>query len=119
MYTPKGYCKMSKIGCDILRIKRIEDKLKDEKFLERFFSDNEIKMFNERNIRVQTVTGNFCANEAYVQALGCGFGKIRPKDVEVLRNENGVPYILHNGNKYSTSISHDGEYAFAVVVLEE
>ena len=110
---------MSKIGCDILSIKRIEDKLKNEKFLERFFSCEEIELFKQRKFNVQTVTGNFCAKEAYVKALGCGFGEIRPKDIQVLRRNNGEPYLVHDENEFAVSISHDGEYAFAVVILED
>jgi len=51
--------------------------------------------------------------------LGCGFGEIRPKDIQVLRRNNGEPYLVHDENEFAVSISHDGEYAFAVVILED
>ena len=70
------------------------------------------------------------AKEAFFKALGKGFkGNMRIHDVEVLRDENGKPYInLHGKAKRSTellgvnsihiSISHDVEYSVAVVILE-
>ncbi len=110
---------MSRVGCDILRIKRIEEKMSDNKFLERFFTKDEIELFKQRKFSSQTITANFCAKEAYVKALGCGFGRIRPKDINVLRKDNDEPYISHNGKEIRVSLSHDGDYAFAVVVLED
>ena len=108
---------MNGIGCDILRISRIGDKIKNEVFLKKVFSEREISLFSDRNFSLQTVAGNYCAKEAFVKAFGCGFGKIRPIDIEVLRKENGCPYILYQEKEYNVSISHDGEYAFAVVIL--
>lgn len=118
MYSPKGNSKM-RVGCDLLRISRIEEKLSDDKFLTYFFTEQEIELFRKRKFSPQTITANYCAKEAYVKALGCGFGKIRPKDISVLRKDNGVPYILYNGKEINVSLSHDGDYAFAVVVMED
>jgi holo-[acyl-carrier protein] synthase len=108
---------MSGVGCDILRISQIGEKIQNEVFFKKVFSEREILLFKERKFELQTIAGNFCAKEAFVKALGLGFGKIRPIDVEVLRKENGCPYILHKEKEYNVSISHDGEYAFAVVIL--
>lgn len=109
---------MSKIGCDILRISRIVNKINDKGFMERIFSQNEISIFEERNYNPETITGNFCAKEAYVKALGTGFGTIKPYQVEILRKPNGQPYGICNGNEFSVSISHDGEYAIAFVIID-
>ena len=119
MYSPKGDIKMSRVGCDILRISRIQEKLSHTEFIEHLFTDEEINLFKERKFSPQTITANFCAKEAYVKALGCGFGEIRPKDISVLRKDNGAPFIVHNGKEIKVSLSHDGDYAFAVVVLED
>lgn len=109
---------MSKVGCDLIRISRIAGKIKREEFIKNIFSAREIELFEKRNFSAETVAGNFCGKEAYVKALGVGFGTIKPYEVEILRKSNGQPYGIYKEQEFSVSISHDGEYAFAVVVLD-
>ena len=44
-------------------------------------------------MRSETVAGNFAAKEAFSKALGTGISGFALKDVEVLRDEHGKPYI--------------------------
>lgn len=110
------------IGTDIVEIARIEKAMSKADFCRRFFSDEENEYFEKRGFAPQTVAGNFCAKEAFVKAMGTGFRGIALRDIEVLRDEKGKPYIKCGGicgYKIHVSISHSREYATAQVVIEE
>lgn len=109
------------IGTDIIEIKRIEDAIEHKDFCQRYFSDSENAYFKTRNYSPQSIAGNFCAKEAFSKALGTGIRGFSLKDIEVLRDECGKPYILfHKTHSYTihVSISHSKLYAVAQVVLE-
>jgi len=116
------------IGCDILEIARIKKAIEKDHFLSRYFSSGEISLIQKKG--ASAAAGNFSAKEAMVKALGTGFGKIMPKDIEVLRGPLGKPYInLHgpakeffdeiNGGNIFLSISHTADHAIAYVVIEK
>lgn len=113
------------IGTDIADIARIEKIIKNTNFCERFFTDNENKYFEQRKFSSQTVAGNFAAKEAVAKALGTGVRGFFLKDIEVLRDELGKPYVNISGKagelckgKIHISISHSREYATAFAVIE-
>jgi NAD(P)H-hydrate epimerase len=118
------------VGVDLVYIKRIDNILKRKgKFLNRVFTEDEVKYFNSRGNNSNHVAGNFAAKEAVVKSLGTGFSKMGWKDIEVLRDDHGKPYVNLYGNAYSVastqniknihiSITHDGEYAAAYAVAE-
>ncbi|GIW47176.1 MAG: holo-[acyl-carrier-protein] synthase [Deltaproteobacteria bacterium] len=116
------------IGIDLVYIPRIK-KLLDKwgnTFKKRVFSDNEIA-YSEKHLKYENhYAANFAVKEAFFKAIGRGF---RFKDIETLRDEHGKPYINLYGeakktastlkiSSIHTSISHDGEYSVAVVLLE-
>lgn len=117
------------IGIDIVEIKRIENLLKkNERFLERFFTDNEIKYFKEKNFKPQTIAGNFTAKEAISKALGTGIRNFNLKDIEILRDDLGKPIVnvynnlitiinSQNIKEIKVSISHSKEYAVSNALL--
>lgn len=117
------------IGTDIELISRIQAAIEKEAFLSRFFSDNEIEYFKKRNNAAQSVAGCFCAKEAVSKALGTGFSGFSLRDIEVLHDDLGKPYIkLFNGaqrlferlggNSIQVSISHSKDNAIAFAVIE-
>jgi len=118
------------IGCDIVEIKSIEKSIDKEAFLSKYFSEKEIELIKSRGkIAAQTAAGNFCAKEAVAKALGCGLGAISVKNIEILRNTDGAPYVILHGNglaefeklggsKIFLSISHSKESAVAYALLE-
>lgn len=97
-----------KIGVDIVHIERIEKLLKDEAQLSAVFSPEEVVE------DVRTMAGRFAAKEAYFKARQ---EKGDWKDVIVGKNASGAPYLICPENNVSLSISHDGEYAIAAVVI--
>src|SRR5690554_466295 len=118
-------------GVDIVKVSRIERLLKDkrDRFLGRVFTKNEIEYINDVNYNSQTISGIFAAKEAISKLLGTGIGKVSWKDIEILHNHKGAPYVkLYNeGMKISKglgikniklSISHEREYAIAFVIGE-
>ncbi|SNS09577.1 holo-[acyl-carrier-protein] synthase [Anaerovirgula multivorans] len=115
-------------GIDIIEISRIERAVKkNQRFIEKIFTVEEIKLFEERNYRYNTIAGFFAAKEATAKALGTGIRNIQWKDIEVKKDAMGKPFIkLHNNARniaYSKnikdihlSISHSKEYAVAQAI---
>lgn len=115
-----------KVGIDICDVKRIE-KISDENFIKRILTDSEIVQYNSKSkMKSVYLAGRFSAKEAVSKALGTGIGKISFKDIEVLNYDSGEPFVklFGNGKKLwfekfhgepEISISHEDEYAIAVV----
>ncbi len=113
------------IGIDIVEIYRIRQAIdKNHNFINRIFTANEIKIFEEKNYHPQTIAGFFAAKEAVAKALGTGIRNMKWKDIEILKDHLGKPYVkLHNNaedlaysmniEKILVSISHSRENAIA------
>ncbi len=110
-----------KVGTDIVSIKRVEESIEKfgNKFLDRFLNHEEIEILK----KVESIAGYWAAKEAIAKALGCGIGKeLNFKDITIKKNINKAPYFeLENSNfsiiESSLSISHDGGFAIAVVII--
>ncbi|GIM31226.1 MULTISPECIES: holo-ACP synthase [Paraclostridium] len=121
------------IGIDIVEIERIENILKNKKrFLNKIFTDEEIKYFESKNFRSETIAGNFSAKEAISKAFGTGIKNFNFDDIEVLRDKNGKPIVKTYNNlrqmcidynvlEIQVSISHSENYAVAnaMVIVKE
>lgn len=116
------------IGTDIVEIDRISNAIKKEFFLKKAFNDSEIDMAVGRK-KDSFLAGNFATKEAFVKALGIGFRGVELKDLAVLRDELGKPFIkICNNlnrhlqgideNKIHVSISNTDSLAIAMVVIE-
>ncbi len=104
---------MNKIGIDLVHIPTFEQKTKNNGnlFINKIFSAQEI----ESNTQNSSLAGKFAAKEAFIKAFNPT--KFDLKDILVLKKEN-KPYIMFKNKKYTgVSISHDGEYATAIVIL--
>ena len=116
------------IGTDIVEIDRISNAIKKEFFFFYSFNDSEIDMAVGRK-KDSFLAGNFATKEAFVKALGTGFRGVELKDLAVLRDELGKPFIkICNNlnrhlqgideNKIHVSISNTDSLAIAMVVIE-
>lgn len=115
------------IGNDIIEVERVKKACEKQSFLKRCYTDREIELFAGK---AQSLAGNFAAKEAVAKALGTGFLKFSPCDIEVLRKEGGRPFVNLYGNASAraaelgtnhvfVSISNLKGLASAMAVLEK
>ena len=108
---------MIRVGTDIVEISRFSNMKNRENFKNRFFTKREIEYFDMLSNPWQSIAGAFAAKEAFSKYLGSGFRKFELRDIEILHNELGKPYIEFFGIRVNAdlSISHSKEYAVATV----
>ena len=113
------------IGIDLLKTSRMNRLIErfGDKALQKFLSSDEIKLVKNH----KTASGFWAVKEAVSKALGVGIGsECAFHDITITKNKTGAPQIKlaqHIMKKYnisntSVSITHDGEYAIAVVAIE-
>ncbi len=113
-----------KIGTDITVISRIEKSLDKfgKKFLDRFLDKEEQQL----STKIESIAGYWASKEAISKALGCGIGaELSFFDIKIYKDSKNAPHFrlspkaqkLHAIKSSSLSISHDGGFAIAVVVL--
>lgn len=123
-------------GIDIVenyRLKKILLKKKSN-FKKKIFTINEVAYCDKKSNSISCYSKRFAAKEAFVKALGIGFRKnINFKDIEVVNNTYGKPYISINkkiANKIKTlfkvkkfnillSISDEKKYSIASVIISK
>ena len=110
-------------GVDIEENNRFEDKIQDEKFLKRIFTQDEMDYCLSKSNPHQHFAVRFCAKEAVIKAL-CSFcGKkvsLRLNQIEVIKKSD-VPFIkIHNEEynnfDFSLSLSHCKCHSLAQVL---
>lgn len=113
------------IGIDLIKVSRMESFIKrfGDKALYKFLSADEVLLIKNH----KTASGFWAAKEACSKAIGVGIGsKCNFHDIEIYKTKSGAPKLnlskkLLDEFKIidtSLSITHDGDYAIAVVALE-
>ena len=113
------------IGVDLIKVKRIERFLAkfQAKALQRFLDKEEINLCKN----IKSIAGFWAAKEAAAKALKLGIGKeCSFLDIKISKNNKGAPLLSYSKSlqeKFSIknvdlSITHDGDYALAVVAVE-
>jgi holo-[acyl-carrier protein] synthase len=119
-------------GIDIAEVPRIARSIErfGDRFIQRVFTDGEIRYCNSKANRVERYAARFAAKEAAMKAIGTGWNYgVTWRDVEVSRIPGGRPTIRFHGkaaefaNKIGArnvalSISHTEQIAIAQVILE-
>ncbi len=115
---------MSKcIGIDIVEFEEIKERLSD-RFINRILSEQELVKYHQitnTDRKMAYLAGRFAAKEAYSKVYKKFEEPLNFKDVIILNDENGAPYII---SKYcpedhvSVSISHSRNYAVAICIKE-
>lgn len=116
------------IGTDIIEIERIRKAIKKERFLNRFYAEEEIALLKGKKDMAPSAAANFAAKEAFSKALGTGIRSFYLKDIAILRDGLGKPYIAENQTiqtikkQYGitcilVTLSHSKTVAVATVVL--
>ncbi len=111
-------------GVDITEVRRLKQAVEKwgKDFLNRVFTEEELKNAKTRSSVYQHLAGRFAAKEAIFKALGNK--ELSWKDVQVLNDKEGRPYcqILNGKAKeidVHVSISHVKTYAVANAVVEK
>lgn len=113
------------IGIDLIKTSRMN------RFIERFGDKALLKFLSNDEIQLvknyKTASGFWAVKEATSKALGVGIGsECSFHDIVISKTPKGAPKLIlptHIVNKFnitdtSVSITHDGEYAIAVVAIE-
>ena len=114
------------VGVDIIELSRIERVMErwGDRFFQRIYTETELMLCSNKPNRLAT---RFAAKEAVMKALGTGTRGVGWREIEVLSESNGKPYIKLYGNARSKaeelgigelaiSLSDTHEYAVAFVV---
>ncbi len=104
-----------KVGCDVVQISRVRV---TDSFAKAILHPNELILYDKRIKKGEFLAGRFAAKEAFMKALGTGMAGVSFRDIEVAYQDNGQPYIIYQGQRHEVSISHDGDYAFAVCIIQ-
>lgn len=120
------------IGIDLVEVKRIENAVKNRKnFLERIYTQEEIKVNPRGEFRFQELAGRFAVKEAFFKAIKSGWRRgVTFSDVVVLNEPSGAPYIKLTGRAKEiaeslgvksifVSISHIDNLATGMVIVTD
>ena len=121
------------IGVDIVNIERMDKVLERwrDRFVTRVFTPGEARTCYARSFPASAFAMRFAAKEAFSKALGLGMRKgVRWRDIEVFHFPGGKPGLRVHGKSYDIcleeeitgfhlSLSDDGDYGVAMVVLEK
>ena len=113
------------IGIDLIKVSRMNRFMErfGDKALQKFLSYDEIQLVKN----YKTASGFWAVKEATSKALGVGIGsECSFHDITISKTLQGAPKIMlpiHIIEKFhitdtSVSITHDGDYAIAVVAIE-
>lgn len=105
-----------RLGTDIVHMPRLAGYIDHDHFLANILTIKEREIMDALTTdkrKLEFLSGRFAAKEACMKALQRGIGDASFLDFEILKDESGAP-TLEGG---LVSISHDGDYAIATVIL--
>jgi len=119
-------------GIDIAEVPRIRQAIErfGQRFLNRIYTEGEIRYCESKANRVERYAARFAAKEAAMKALGTGWNHgVRWRDCEVARQPGQRPTIVFHGKagefaaklgakNIALSLSHTEEQAIAQVIIE-
>jgi holo-[acyl-carrier protein] synthase len=102
-----------RIGVDLAKISRFRNQ---PALAKKILSLKEWDLY-ERHAQPETyLAGRFAGKEAFIKAY-----RTLPlpelNTIEVLNDEDGAPFIHFQNTVYSVSLSHDGDYVVAMVII--
>ncbi|MEJ2368895.1 MAG: holo-ACP synthase [Acidobacteriota bacterium] len=120
------------LGIDLVRIERLRKAVKRHPaILDRLFTPGEQEMCLSRKDSDSSLAARFAAKEAFLKAVGTGWGRgMKWTDIEVAGGGGQAPSLVLHGEAEvlvrrmgagagHLSLAHDGGVACAVVVLEK
>lgn len=120
------------VGIDLIRVERLQRILErwGSRFEQRVFTEAETEACSARKPYASCLAMRFAAKEAFVKALGIGMrAPVLWLDIEVRNNPMGKPEIFLSARasdyckeqgvlSWHLSLTDDGEYGAALVILE-
>lgn len=120
-------------GIDLAQIARFEKFVAEDNqpLFRRLYTQHELEYAFKRRFPAPTLALRFAAKEAFLKALGTGLRHgICWLEIEVVNDELGKPHLNVSGRaaeqlkksgaeKCHLSLSDDGGFAIAMVILEE
>jgi holo-[acyl-carrier protein] synthase len=120
------------IGTDIFEVARMAEWVaRGTAYLETIFTQNEIDYCETKKRKSEHYAARYAAKEAVLKALGTGWrGGLAFTDIEILNDEMGRPVVALHGKvkklieeqkieRLLISLSHTGDTAMAVAILEK
>lgn len=119
-------------GTDIVKIDRVKNlhEKYGDKFLDKIYTEGELEYCKKRKQFHSGLALRYAAKEAFLKSIKTGLRfNLKFNDIEVYNDELGAPHLKLHGNARSfakklnvknihVSLSDDGEYAIANIVLE-
>lgn len=116
-------------GTAIVEIDRIKKACKNRRFLSDYFSPDEIRYIVKHRMSIQLIAENYCAKIAFAKAIGTGFRVVKARDISILRDRLGSPFIMTNGYakmleerenyEFDVSVAHCKDYATASIIINK
>ena len=121
-------------GVDIVDNLRIKKSIKNNNFIKRIYSKDEIKESKNVKNKINFFAKRFAAKEAFVKSLGTGFRNgINFKDISVKNNNLGKPELYLNKKiksflsqklkykkyKIHLSLSDEDRHSIAFVIINK
>jgi holo-[acyl-carrier protein] synthase len=118
------------LGIDIVDTRRFRAWLDKPGIVARYFSSEEERAVRSKGMEAaSSLAVRFAAKEAFGKALGTGLAGLKLRDIEVTQDERGKPGLRLGGAARArleamgacaahVSLSHDGDQAVAVVLIE-
>jgi holo-[acyl-carrier protein] synthase len=118
------------VGIDVVHVERIRRWKAIEGLYDRFFHPEELAVALPRGeVGILSLAARFAAKEAFGKAIGSGLRHFALRDIAVLNDSNGKPFMMltataerafkdFGGDRIVVSLSHEKDNALAVVLIE-
>jgi holo-[acyl-carrier protein] synthase len=118
------------VGIDVVHVERIRRWSRIEGLYTRFFHPEELASALPRGeVGILSLAARFAAKEAFGKAIGSGLRHFALKDIAVLNDSHGKPFMIltgaaeaafkdFGGGRLVCSLSHERDNALAVVIIE-
>jgi len=122
------------VGVDIVEIQRIAKSVRNDRFLKRVYTDQEVRYCRGRKNSAQHFAVRFAAKEAVWKAIATAIVRLPSgrrlkgssllhRDIQVRNKPNGKPEVIFPkrfaklARRVSISLSHGQEYAVAMAIF--
>ena len=116
------------VGTDLCSVSRMRRAINDVHFLKKVFTDEEIEYASSKADPAKHYASAFAAREALAKASGLGLMGLGLKSAHIRRTPNGPVIVcceallkefnIRGIRNFWLSLSHEGDYALAFVILE-